>query len=100
MSDSICTDPLGRDIELSDATWYGHLVRNHREMTRLRAEVDRTVASPVEIRFSASDPDCRLYYGPSPRAGFMICVVVDVVGKFVKTAYLAKRVKQGAVEWP
>jgi hypothetical protein len=30
----------------------------------------------------------------------MICVVADVTAGRVKTAYFAKRIKPGAMEWP
>ena len=94
------TDPLGRRIELHDWTWWGHIVKGHPEMRQLRAQVEQTIASPVAIHFSSSDPDCRLYYGPSPASGLMICVVADVAAGLVKTAYLAKSVKPGGQEWP
>ncbi len=100
MADTSHRDPLGREVTLSDAAWYGHIVRNHREMSRFRFAVGRTIEQPDEIRFSASDEACRLYYAPSPRQGFMICVVADVQIGIVKTAYLAKTPKQGATEWP
>ena len=100
MADAYLVDPLGRHVELSDATWYGHIIRNHREMAMLRPQVERTISAPTEVRLSASDADCRLFYGPSPRDGLMICVVADIVAGCVKTAYLARRVKQGEVEWP
>lgn len=93
-------DLLGRQIELADWTWWGHILKGHPEMHGLREEVEQTLARPVSIHFSASDPDCRLYYGPSPRPGLMICVVVDVTAGIVKTAYLAKRIKPGGQEWP
>lgn len=94
------TDPLGRLIELHDWTWWGHIVKGHPEVRFMRAEVERTLATPTAIHHSSSDPLCRLYYGPSPRPMLMICVVADVAAGLVKTAYFAKRIKPGAQEWP
>lgn len=89
MADGFFIDPLGRTIGLSDATWFGHIVRNHREMAGYREAVGMAIERPIAIRFSVSDADCRLFYGPSVvRFGF------------TKTAYLTRRIKPGAGEWP
>lgn len=94
------TDPLGRQIELTDAAWHGHIVKGHPEMRRLRELVDSAITTPLAIHRSSSDPDCRIYYARGPREGLMICVVADVVAGIVKTGYLGKRIKPGAQEWP
>ena len=94
------TDPLSRQIDLSEDTWYGHIVKGHPEMQGLRKEAEAAILQPASIHFSASDENCRLYYAPAPRSPLMICVVAEVVGGFVKTAYLTKRIKPGVQEWP
>lgn len=93
-------DPLGREIQLTDGAWFGHIVKGHPEMRGLRAQVESAISSPTAIHQSTSDADCRLYYGASTGARLIICVVVDVAAGFVKTAYLTRRVKPGAKEWP
>ncbi len=98
MADTTLVDPLGRTVVLHDATWFGHIKKRHRELTRHRKLVVRAVRDPHEIRFSISDPNCRKYYGAGPRSGIMIVVVIDIVAGFVKTAYLTNRMT-GAVEW-
>ena len=98
MADRSLTDPLGRTLTLHDSGWFGHVLKRHPEMRPHRTLVEQAVRSPMRICFSTSDPDCRLYYGPGPRGGIMVCVVADVVAGLVKTAYLASRQK-GAVEW-
>jgi hypothetical protein len=100
MSTEAWTDPLGRTVRMDDATWYRHILRNHRELTGERGVIGSTIKNPLEIHFSSSDPDCRLYYGPGSRLGLIICVVADVVGGYVKTAYFSKKIKQGGKEWP
>jgi hypothetical protein len=97
---SLLRDPLGRQIELADWTWWGHIVKGHPEVRNHRSEVEAAIQSPKGVYFSASDPDCRLYYGDSSRRPLMICVVADVTAGRVKTAYFAKRIKPGAMEWP
>jgi len=95
MPDSKLQDPLGRVITLHDHTWYGHIVKGHPEVRAHRKFVEDAIKSPQEVRVSAADPDCRLYYGAGPRAGI---TVVDLALSLVRTAYLAKKAK-GAVEW-
>ncbi len=99
MADTHLTDPLGRRLVLYDRTWYGHIVKGHPEVRRHRYLVEAAVRAPVEIRNSQSDVDCRLYFGPGPRADVRIMVVADIVRGLVKTAHLAKRITGGAVEW-
>jgi hypothetical protein len=81
---SMLTDPLGRRIELSDATWHRHILKGHPEMRGGRREAESALAAPIAIHVSSSDPDCRLYYGRSPRPRLMICVVADVAAGRVK----------------
>lgn len=99
MADSVLVDPLGRTIELSDATWFGHIIKGHPEMAGRRVNVEAAILSPREIRHSTSDENCRLFDGSPVMMGLMICVVAEVVGGYVKTAYLSKRIKQGVIEW-
>lgn len=99
MPDVTLTDPLGRAITLHAHTWYGHIIKGHPEVAGHRALVEGAVTAPHEIRYSTSDPDCRVYYGSGPSPGLLVAVVADVVAGFVKTAYLANRMK-GVPEWP
>src|SRR5437763_1260087 len=99
MPDSTLTDPLGRRIMLLDSTWHGHVLKGHPELSRVRVLVEGAVQAPLEIRISNADPDCRLYYGPGPRLGIIMQVVVDIVQGLVKTAHFAKKRTGGATEW-
>jgi hypothetical protein len=98
MADSNLQDPLGRVITLHDHTWYGHIIKGHSEVRAHRRLVEDAIKSPLEIRVSAADPSCRLYYGTGPRAGILLVAVVDLTLFLVRTAYLARKAK-GAVEW-
>ena len=99
MADSVLQDPLGRQLVLSDRTWFGHIVKGHPEIAAHRGLVEQAIDRPDEVRISRSDPDCRLYYGPGPRASVKMMVVADVVSGIVKTAHLAARITGGAMEW-
>ncbi len=98
MPDIALTDPLGRRIVLHDHTWFGHVVKGHPEMRRRRVDAEDAVIVPTEIRFSLSDPDCRIYYGTVDATGVAVAVVANVIAGFVKTAYLAAK-RKGDVEW-
>ena len=103
MADTVLLDPLGRSIVLSDATWYGHILKGHPDMAGARPHAEQTVGSPEAIHLSASDGECRLYYSPPGQPtgpARMICVVANIQQGFVKTAYFCKRIKPGAREWP
>jgi hypothetical protein len=84
---------------LHDRTWMGHILKAHPDMASNRTLVEDAVPHPYEIRQSRSDDDCRLYFGPGPRLGVIMMVVVDVARGLVKTAHLAKRVSGGPLEW-
>ncbi|HVX84486.1 MAG TPA: hypothetical protein VH253_06690 [Phycisphaerae bacterium] len=68
-------------------------------MAGKRQHVETTLQQPHEIHFSAADPDCRVYYGSLPGTSLNVVVVADILKGWVKTAYLARKKKQGIVEW-
>jgi|SRR5437660_2863994 len=99
MPDSTIEDPLGREIRLTNATWFGHIVKGHPDMALLRLRVEHTVRQPKEIQVSTYDDDCRVYYSEPNKAGRIIVVVADVVTGIVKTAYAAVKKKKETIEW-
>src|SRR5947207_530499 len=98
LADITLQDPLGRQIVLHDHTWYGHIIKRHGDMRGLRDLVAEAIRAPLEICYSASDPDCRLYFGRATTPGIMVVVVADVVRGFIRTAYRTAR-RKGVVEW-
>ena len=86
-------------IAFHEGTWYGHILKGHPEMRDTRRLVEEAIEVPSEIRFSRSDPDCRLYFRLSSRGNLYIMVVVDVTDRFVKTAHWARKISGGRVEW-
>jgi len=99
MRDSTIEDPLRRTIRLTNATWFGHILKGHPDLSLQRLTVEHTVRRPMEIQVSTYDADCRVYYSRPNKAGRMIVVVADVVQGIVKTAYAAIKKKKGTVEW-
>jgi len=97
--DSIIRDPLKRELLLSDATWFGHIVKGHPDIAQQRLLVEHAVRRPIEIQVSIYDNDCRVYYSEPNKAGRMIVVVADITIGVVKTAYAAIKKKKGNIEW-
>ncbi len=98
MADATLTDPLSRLIFFPDAAWYVHVIPRHPEMDRHRRLAELAIIDPLEIRFSASDPATRLYFGAGPSPKLMVEVVANVVHGYLKTAHLVRRMR-GDVEW-
>jgi len=99
LTDARLEDPLGRRIVLHDRTWFGHILKAHPEMDRFRAYVEQALTAPDEVRFSAADEHCRLYFGPGPRSDVIMMVVADMTLGVVKTAHLARKPSGGPLEW-
>ena len=99
MSDALLTDPLGRTFTLASHTWYGHILVGHPEMRPHRALVEQAIVAPICIRLSQSSADCRICYGAGPRSGVFVAVVVDIILRIVRTAYLTRTVTSGRLEW-
>jgi|SRR5437667_1502964 len=99
MADSKIEDPLGRSIRLTNATWFGHILKGHPDLALQRLRVEYTVRQPREIQISTYDDNCRIYYSEPNKAGRMIVVVADVVAGVVKTSYTALKKKKGHIEW-
>ena len=98
MADATLTDPLGRTVVLHDRTWFGHIIKGHPDVRPARILAERAILTPSEIRYSFSDPECRLYYGDADSRGIMMVVVADIRAGVVKTAYRARKMK-GMLEW-
>lgn len=109
MADVILTDPQGREVELADATWYGHIIAEHAELTRRRREVERAITAPVAIHDRVNltrHPTGIEYFGLCSRRGLLIMVATEEVSdrggvrRIVKTAHFAKAVGTGSQLWP
>ena len=98
MADVRVTDPLKRVIRFTSGNWTGHVTKRHPEVGSFRRLAEQAVRRPLEIRFSPSDSECRLYFGKGPRPGVMIVVVANVLRGLVKTAHFVK-VARGDLEW-
>ena len=98
MPDKTLVDLLGRSLVLHDHTWFGHISKRHPDMRLLRSRAESAVTHPLRICFSASDPQCRIYYGVTATPGIMVAVIGDVAGGFIRTAYRTGKIK-GTPEW-
>ncbi|MCH8922230.1 MAG: DUF4258 domain-containing protein [Planctomycetes bacterium] len=95
------TSPLGYSVELTRNRWREIIRFKHPAIESYQDEAKQCVLQPVLIRASAKDPDVHLHYLPL-KSGKHICVVVspgNSDGRFVVTAYLTNRIKQGDELW-
>lgn len=99
MADTRLVDPLGRTFILADRTWHQHILVGHPEMITHRTLVEQAVRSPLCIRISLSDPNCRKCFGPGPRRSVFVATIVDVRLGIVKTAHLSRTLTSGDLEW-
>lgn len=101
--DATLVDFEGRVIRMTENR-FAH-IQEHPEMLGHEGQIASTLASPMAVRISASDPRVRLYYQQiaHPRLGKkLLCVVVKVLAgdAFVVTAYVTDKVKRGEQIWP
>ena len=99
MNDCRFIDPLGREFELSDHTWYEHIPSGHPEVSKHKDLVEAALTEPIKIIHSQSHDDRRIYYGRGPRPKVMMAVVADLSNGKVVTAYLVKKFVKGVEEW-
>jgi hypothetical protein len=83
------TDPDGRRVELTDERW-AHIVDpdNHPELTDLKAEVLRAVASP-DGRAAGREPDELWFYlaNVGPSSWLKVVVRFNAERAFIVTAF-------------
>jgi hypothetical protein len=95
------TSPLGYSVVLTRNRWREIVRFKHPAIKNYQQEAKQCVSHPDLIRASAKDPDVHLHY-LSLETGKHICVVVargDSDERFVVTAYLTSRIKQGNELW-
>jgi hypothetical protein len=95
------SSPLGYTVVLTRNRWREIVRFKHPAVGKYENELKESVAQPDVIRSSSKDSDLHLYYRQL-RSRKNLCVVVaprDSDERFVVTAYLTKRVKQGDELW-
>ncbi|MBZ0253153.1 MAG: hypothetical protein K8I02_07415 [Candidatus Methylomirabilis sp.] len=96
---------LGRDVEFGEER-AGHIAESHPDLLPEHlSRVEETLAAPDEVRLSARSPRARLFSRRYDSLGGRHVVVV-VMGdappstrRWIVTAYFARRLAPGAVEW-
>ncbi|MEO8496781.1 MAG: hypothetical protein ABI614_17060 [Planctomycetota bacterium] len=95
------TTPLGYGVVLTRNRWRDLVRFKHPAIKNYQKEAKQCVSQPDLIRASGKEPDVHLYY-LSLETGKHLCVVVardDSDERFVVTAYLTARIKQGNELW-
>lgn len=93
--------PLGYPVVFTRNRWRQIVRFKHPAIKNYEHEVSHCVSQPDLIRASAKDSDVHLHY-LSLETGKHICVVTapgDSDERFVVTAYLTSRIKQGNELW-
>lgn len=107
-----CTDQFGREVELTDDTWYNHIVPKHRIMDGYERCVQKALTDPYRVRDDRAEPDRINFYRPQThpkRLKSFVKVVVQyyppdrsgrISGKVV-TAFLTDHFVEGEEQlWP
>ena len=99
----ILQDYRGQPVRLTDER-VAHILE-HVEMRGLIQAVEETLANPIQVVQSRSDPAARLnyrYYLGTMVGDKWLCVVVKYPpgDAFVLTAYLTDKPKKGELLWP
>lgn len=93
--------PLGNTVSTTEAYW-NHLVSvKHPHIKGLEKDVIETLSSPDMIRKSKSNANVYLYYKEISYHGknYHMCAVANNAEKFLITAYITDRVKEGVTVW-
>lgn len=94
------TDPLGRNVELTDTCYASHIIFEHPDMDDID-EIEQTIRRPEYITQDVIDSHRRIYYRTYRRRPQRWLIKVVVEGREVVTAYRVKRLKQGEnIVWP
>jgi hypothetical protein len=95
------SSPLGYTVALTRNRWREIVRFKHPAVRQYEDELKEVVVRPDVIRSSSRDPDVHLYYRQMISRKHL-CVVVapgELDERFVVTAYLTDRVKQGEELW-
>ncbi len=109
-----CTDPLGREIALADARWYGKILLDHPILERCLELVEQILTAPDAINDDKSRPDVEVFYRevtlPAPVGRRLLKVCVRFAGTpddpgyaegYVLTAYPVLNQSPGEIRrWP
>lgn len=101
-----CTDPLGRQITLSDSVWFDHIVQGHPEFRHREALLRTTLTLPDTIQVDRRFPLRDVYYHsanlPSPFTGLLVRVVVHfyAAGEVVTAHFTREPHHQERRRWP
>jgi hypothetical protein len=91
-------DVFGNKIVLTEERW-NHIVFRHPKMAKNYEKLEKTLAEPSVIVESRLNKSVRLYHRRFSALKGYVVVVVNITRKFVITAYIALKVKQGNIVW-
>lgn len=99
-----CSDYVGRNVQLDDSQWHGHIVGRHPEVLELLDEVRAIIEAPTLVALDLADAQRECFYRRgvvARKAHLYLKVCVDygpdraaAANGFIVTAFLAARVKR------
>jgi hypothetical protein len=93
------TTPLGYSVVLTRDRWREIVKFKHPSMSGRESDVRICLENPDIIRESAKDPDVHVYYLQRGRTYITVVAAPADGHRFVVTAYLSNRLKQGTNLW-
>lgn len=92
--------PLGFRVHVTRTSWELIVTIKHPVMAGREVEVQKTLADPVEVRVSRSDPTVHLFYREE-RPGRWTCAVAKRSNGdgFLITTYPTDAIKEGEMLW-
>lgn len=91
-------DKFGNSIRLTDERWK-HVVNRHPEIKSYIEKVKTTIKDPEILVSNPYHPYEKYYHHFFPRLKNYIIVILEQQKGFIITAYIARKIKKGKIEW-
>ena len=93
--------PLGFKVSVTKSYWEYIITTKHPHINGMESDVIVTLKNPDFIRQSRVDRDVYLFYREIEynNKNYHMCVVTNKIKRFIITAYITDRIKEGVQIW-
>ncbi len=93
--------PLGFKVSVTKSYWEYIITTKHPHIKGMESDVIVTLKNPDFIRQSRVDRDVYLFYREIEynNKNYHMCVVTNKIKRFIITAYITDRIKEGVQIW-
>lgn len=93
--------PLGFEISVTHSYWEYITTIKHPYIKSMKSDVIITLKNPDSIRQSKVDNNVYLFYREIEYSNknYHMCVVINKIKRFIITAYITDRIKEGTQIW-